>query len=849
MDDAESNIVKLSRDARATAESFGVQHNRELLTILFTDLVGSTRLQSELGNTEAARINDIHRRIVRETLTRFDAREIEWAGDSCLAVFTKPSDAVTFALRMLAEHRRIRKSEPNLPDVRTGIHMGEILVRRHHGEKHTEDLFGLQVSEAARIMSLARPNQILCSRAVFDNARAALHGSSLGGIGSIVWLEHARYQLAGISQPIEICEVGENEYAPLKPPPDSDKCRRVRSHTSTRARLFASAVILTVLGVAILGTYVASRRTRSSPTEAEAVPMAATPDEPKVVQRVLMGLRPEHPMVSPEFDNYPLAISPDGSQLVYVALVGEARMLVVRPMDKLESRVLPGTENATNPFFSPDGRHVAFIADGKLRRVDLNGGMRADVATCQFGMTGEWSDDGSILFTPGLGGGIHRVSENGGTPVPITELLQDDAVHFKPELLPDGSGLLYSAASRPTILSATVRVKPSDQREEIVVDESAAFATYAQSGHIVYAQVGRFVAQAFDIDSLTALADPVAIPEDYITERDSAPSCFDLSASGTLVYVPGGGPSQIQVAPEFAWIDRNGNEEPAGVPATGIHSHTRISPDGRYLVSSIAGPLGGPDIWVYDIQRGGLQRITNDVRIDASPGWLPDGRIIFSANENSPVYDLFVVSPTALSPPERLTRGTVSLFTPAAAAEGNSVIVTVQTPETGFDVGVVSLDSEATAQVLIQTEYHEGNAVLSPDGRCLAYATQESGTAEVFAVSYPDLKTKIKLSANGGTEPCWSPDGSELYYRSGDDMMAVGVETQPELRADTPVRLFTKKFFVDPLLTRVYDVSPVDGRFLIMRVETGNRPETISQIVVVTNWFEELRRLAPREAQ
>ena len=224
MTDRPDNIVPITPDARTAAEKFGAEHDRELLTILFTDLVDSTKLQQEAGNVEAARLTELHRKIVRDELAKYDAREIEWAGDSCLAVFEKPSDAVVFALRMQAQHRHIRETEAKLPLVRVGMHLGEIVVKkRTDGGKKTEDLFGLQVSEAARVMSVARGNQIFCTRTVFDNARSALKGHPIEGVGEAVWVSYGAFLLKGSEEPIELCEIGSADVAVLKAPETNEK--------------------------------------------------------------------------------------------------------------------------------------------------------------------------------------------------------------------------------------------------------------------------------------------------------------------------------------------------------------------------------------------------------------------------------------------------------------------------------------------------------------------------------------------------------------------------------------------------------------------------------------------------
>ena len=208
---------------------------RELLTILFTDLVDSTKLQSDFGDAEAARLTELHATIVRTGLKDHNAQEIKWAGDSCLASFTKPSDAIEFSVSMLAAHRRSRETEPHLPKVRVGMHLGEVVIQSMVVDgKITEDVFGLQVSNASRIMSLARGDQIFCSRPVFDSARFSLRGRSrFPGCTELSWLAHGLFDLKGSPEPVEICEVGEKSIAPLKAPESNEKCKRVSAVATT----------------------------------------------------------------------------------------------------------------------------------------------------------------------------------------------------------------------------------------------------------------------------------------------------------------------------------------------------------------------------------------------------------------------------------------------------------------------------------------------------------------------------------------------------------------------------------------------------------------------------------------
>ncbi|MCH8205165.1 MAG: hypothetical protein IID09_08365, partial [Candidatus Hydrogenedentes bacterium] len=399
------NIVPMTPDARSVAEKFGADRHRELLTILFTDLVDSTQLQSDLGNLEAARITELHRKLVRDELALYDAREIVWAGDSCLAVFAKPSDAAMFALRLQMQHRETSKREPRFPLVRIGIHLGEIVVR-HGGKK--EDIFGLQVSETARIMSVARGGQVYCSRAVFDSARGSLRGEGIDGIGETFWTRHGLYVLKGSEDPIEICEIGDSTSTTAAPEPN-EKCRPVtsgRAPTSWGSRAALAAVIVAVA----LGSWwfgrggVQSDPTPREVTESEA---ALSTLEPIRVRRFAMSLPNDQPLAPPEANDGPLALSPDGEILAYNSWIDDEQRLVLRRMDELEGRPIPGAYGVNRPFFSPDGNWVGFVGNfrggRKLMKASVDGGDPVPLADVEEYFPSNWSDQGYIVYTPGYG--------------------------------------------------------------------------------------------------------------------------------------------------------------------------------------------------------------------------------------------------------------------------------------------------------------------------------------------------------------------------------------------------------------------------------------------------------------
>ena len=863
MVDRPDNIVPITSDVRTAAEKFSAEHDRELLTILFTDLVDSTKLQSDLGNVEAARLTELHRKIVRDELARYDAREIEWAGDSCLAVFTKPSEAVVFALRMQMKHRETRESEPRLLLVRVGMHLGEVVVKkRDDGGKKTEGLFGLQVSEAARVMSVARGNQIYCTRAVFDNAKGALKGSAIEGVGDIVWVNYGAYLLKGSEDPVELCEVGSSEIAILKAPQPSDKVRpaAVGSSESAPEARQGSQVMGWKLGVGVLAALalvatillaVASmRESEPEPETQTAVSPPPTlepapPPEPKPIRRFALALRPDEPLQTPVFGQYTVALSRDGSLLVYVGEIDRTRMLVTRRLDQLDTRVLAGTEGAEDPFFSPDGKWIAFFADNKLKKIRADGGVPITLARSAWAVGGYWSDVDEILFTPGLYAGIYKVSAKGGPtePVAVPEDGADPLAYLHPHLLPGGKTLLYSRSPRPDIKNVQIVLRHLDTGEEHILANGATRPLYAASGHIVYVQEGRLAAMPFDLDSVEAVGPTVEVSEELMTDLVSMPIEFAFSRDGTLIYAPGGAATTLNRRHSLVWVDREGGEKPIIAPVR-AYGGPRISPDGTRLAVDIY--EGEFDIWVFDLNRATLIRVTTHSLFDYQPIWEPDGRhLVFSSNRDGPEPHLYRILADGTSAPEALTFGSFGQFLPSFTPDGETLLFTGPPGDKRWVAYVLSLDGESEPQVLIKTRFNNSNTVVSPDGHWVAYISDESGQIEVYIQAYPDLGQRTQISMGGGLAPVWAPDGTELFYRSPTAMMAVKIQLSPTFEAGKPEELFSDDYYRDPGLNRAFDVSPLDGRFVMIKEMSDGAADQRTELMLVENWFEELKRLAP----
>ena len=861
MSQSSDNVVPLTTRAKRAAREFGAEHDRELLTILFTDLVDSTKLQQDAGNVEAARLTELHRQIVRDELARYDAREIEWAGDSCLAVFMKPSDAVVFALRMQAEHRRVRESEEKLPLVRVGIHLGEVVVKkRTDGGKKTEDLFGLQVSEAARVMSVARGGQIYCTRAVFDNAQRVLKGRTVDNVGDVVWVNYGAYLLKGSEDPVELCEIGSATVPVMKAPETNDKVAPVMPggveamralipyegvSQPVQKRLPLFVVATTALLFTAVGVFAASwlpnldgplQSTTSNESE------AALAAQPKPVTRFSIT-SPVDIVSGPE-------LSPDGSRLVFVGREDGTRMLYERRLDAddTEIRALEGTERATRPYFSPDGESIAFAKGRQLYSLRISTGVVRPLSDSEaaYERSGTWNDDGMIV-QPARDSGLILVNSVTGE----AEVLTDPRVslteyrHHAPQFLPDGDRVLFTAVSAGED-TATTEVFSITERKRQQLFTGGEFAEYVSTGHIVYALADGIWAVPFALDTLGLRGDPQQIfgPLNRSEEEGGA---FSFSASGHLAYWPGNPDDDTDRL--LTWIDVDG-EESLAVPDTGAYMFPNLSPDGRKLAVTV-GVRGNNRTWIFDLERNTSFPLNAIHSNNAMPTWSPQGDWIAYIGGGR---DLYRIRPTPDAQPEVIVEGPGAYNPSSWSPDGSELIATFASGDDSPEIQGIDIETGA-ARTLVDTFHDDVQGRVSPNGEWLAYATAFSGRLEIWVQPYPDATpgTAVALTSDGGHDPVWSSDGTELFYMRSDDR-SIGVINVPDTgnanwglprkRTDLP--------FV-PVVAGIpvpaYDVAP-DGRLVTVKQIEGSgdtSAESAREIRVVLNAFEEIKRLAPSE--
>ena len=523
-----------------------------------------------------------------------------------------------------------------------------------------------------------------------------------------------------------------------------------------------------------------------------------------------------------------VALSRDGTHLAYTATRGGTAQLYLRPMDQLEARPIPGTEDVTYPFFSPNGQWLGFFAGGKLKKVSVSGG--TPVILCDVyspSMTASWDSENTILFAHSTSS-ISQVSAAGGTPEVLTTLDSDqgESSHSSPQLLPDGDTLLFTAGSPE---GRKVVVQSLETGERKIVLEGAADARYVPTGHLVYAQAGTLMAVGFDLGQLEATGTVTPILEGVMQVGANTQAHLAFSDTGTLVYIP----SRVdpRTGRTLVWVDRQGKVELAAPP--GRYNHPRLSPDGQRVAFASGGA-----IWIYDIGRDNTTRFT--FQNGSFPLWTPDGeRITFQSTRLGGTPKLFWKPADGTGTPEQLSEGEFPHTAHSWSPDGQVLAFSERSPAFNSDIFMLPLEGERKPQLFLRTPTNETGPVFSPDGRWLAYRSNESGRQEIYVQPFPATGAKWLISTEGGEEAVWARSG-EIFYRNGDRMMAVEITTEPTFTAGKPQLLFEGEYLSDGPRA-VYDVTPDGQKFLMIKLGE----QSVRELNVIQNWFEELKRLVP----
>ncbi len=542
-------------------------------------------------------------------------------------------------------------------------------------------------------------------------------------------------------------------------------------------------------------------------------------------------------------------LSPDGRRLAFVGTGADGRRLLwVRPLDTLLAQPLAGTEDVTMPFWSPDSRFIAFNAGGSLKKIDASGGPPLTVAESIGNNQGSWNPDDVILFVP-KAGPLYRVSASGGTPSPVTTLdaAGGDTAHWNSFFLPDGRHFLYHAVGSKTRGpndARAVYVGSLDFTEKSrLLFEGGSNAQYAL-GYVLFMRGDTLMAQAFDADRLELTGEAVPVAEGVqIGGATGRTGAFSVSQTGVLAYQAGSG----DIRSQLIWFDRTGKQI-ATLGDQADHSGVELSPDGTRAAVTILDPARSTrDIWLYDVARGLRTRFTFDPADDTSAVWSPDGSRIGFASPRAGRFGLYVKASSGAGNEELLLDEASSNQLPTSwSRDGGSVLYSnlSSMSSTQSDLRVLPFSGDRKASVFLATPFTEGVARFSPDGRWIAYQSNESGRIEVYVAPFPGAGGKWQISTAGGTFPRWRRDGRELYYLAPDNRLMTasvnGESTAFQVGAvqtlfQTRPRLSTALFGIDP-----YDVSADGQRFLVntlMQDTTSSAP-----ITIVVNWTAGLKK-------
>jgi Tol biopolymer transport system component len=564
--------------------------------------------------------------------------------------------------------------------------------------------------------------------------------------------------------------------------------------------------------------------------------------------------------VFPHAHTFPsVMLAPDGSHLAFVggAEASSPPHLYVRALDQLEAKSVSGGDPIGffgTHFFSPDGNWIAYHTQGKLKKVPTAGGASITICDAPVTSSGTWGPDGTIIVGgTGLAslGGLSRVPAAGGKLEVLTtpDRQKGELGHGWPYFLPNGKAILFNIRTAGSWDDARIAVLNLRTGEQRVLLEGGSSPRYVPTGHLIYARAGSLFAVPFDPERLQLKGTPSPVLEGVSWYAAAGFADYSFSNSGELVYVPGTAGDQNMA---MLWVDRRGKAETLAAPPH-TYANPSISPDGQRVAMSIQGESPEDwDLWVYDLGRRTLTKLTYGF-LNFAPVWTPDGkRLTFRNRDKSRQNSIFWVPADGSGPPQPLLATDLPATPGSWLPEGNALVFYQGTPGTPPEIRVLPVqETPAGAEPKPRTVL--SNALtpqLSPDGRWLAYASAQAGIQQVYVQPFPSLTGKWQISTDGGHSPRWAQSGRELFYRNGDKMMAVDIETKAGFRAGTPKVLFEGIYAASPAPLQPgmgYDVSPDGKRFLM--IKPASEPNAAQQLEVVQNWFEELRRRVPTSSK
>jgi Tol biopolymer transport system component/predicted Ser/Thr protein kinase len=526
----------------------------------------------------------------------------------------------------------------------------------------------------------------------------------------------------------------------------------------------------------------------------------------------------------------PVAISPDGQRVAFVAASAEGKTLLwVRSLDALTAQELAGTEGGTSPFWSPDSLSLGFFASGKLKKIDVSGGSPITLCDAPDNRGGTWNRDGMILFAPTNISALQKVSVSGGVPAAATVLGQGELGHIRPSFLPDGRHFLYSTIAPRPGSGGPIYVGSLDSNErKLLLNATSANALYSQ-GNLLFLRETTLVAQPFDARRLALTGDASPIADQIRVSGSMQPyAYFSASENGALAYQMGAETASSQLL----WFDRTGKQLGAlGDPAA--YTDLELSPDGKRVSVSIPDEGKGRNLWIYDVARGLRTRFTFDPADQLTSIWSPDGgRIVFNSRRKGSL-DLYQKAANGAGNEEVLLEDNLDKSPASWSPDGKSILYVSSGASRSNDLFVLPLTGDRKPVPFLQTQFSETEGRISPDGRWVAYVSNESSRNEIYVASFPGPGGKWQISSGGGNYPRWRRDGSEIFYLAPDNkLMAASVNSKGASFEVSAV----KPLFATRIAFRgsyKYDVSPDGQKFLI---DSAPEQATTSPLTIVLNW-------------
>jgi len=527
-----------------------------------------------------------------------------------------------------------------------------------------------------------------------------------------------------------------------------------------------------------------------------------------------------------------LAVAPDGRSVAYLAAPGGKRAIWIRALDEISPRLVAGTEDATHPFWSPDGEWIGFFSEEKLKKVPARGGPVQVICEARNNRGGTWGKDGTILFAGGPFSGIDRVSAAGGAVSPVTRVDQSagETGHRWPSFLPDGRHFLYliygSVSSTARSAAGGVFLGSLDGKEKRLIRPEPSSAVYAEPGYLLFYRDRNLLAQPFDLRTLKTSGEPVAVAERVSYDGARRYGRFSASTGGTIAYLAMDDPlpSRLQ------WLDRAGREL-GSIGDTGCYRSLRISPDGkRVAVAKLEADLVRSSIWIMDTSRATVSRATEGTGTDFLPVWFPSGRrLAFTSWQMAGSAQMFTTSEAGAV--EALRRSETGEVADDVSPDGRFLVYHAYDPKTNWDLWVLDLAKKTAPVPFHRTNFSEGSGQISPDGGWLGYLSDETGRSELYLSSFPTAGERLQVTTGGAGPPRWSRDGKTLFYFKERRLTAVEVKTRPKLELGAPKVLFETRFV--PSDDWAFDISADGQRFLVSIPE---KEPGLSPIQVLVNW-------------